>query len=115
MSWWLMFNRNAAPGVRGEFARGVATISTLALCLVVTSTTLVRAAVAEPLFAAPIKFGTGNSPHSVAIGDLDGDGKLELAVANYTHVSWQGGIGVECAFITPARNTTWGAIKAIYR
>ena len=33
-------------------------------------------------FAAKVDFTTGTSPRSVAIGDLDGDGKLDLAVAN---------------------------------
>jgi hypothetical protein len=34
-------------------------------------------------FAAKVDFTTGTGPVSVAIGDLDGDGKLDLAVANY--------------------------------
>jgi hypothetical protein len=34
-------------------------------------------------FAGKVDFTTGSSPYSVAIGDLDGDGKSELAVANY--------------------------------
>ncbi len=33
-------------------------------------------------FLAKIDFTTGSSPYSVAIGDLDGDGKPDLAVAN---------------------------------
>ena len=34
-------------------------------------------------FAAKVDFATGTNPFSVAIGDLDGDGKPDLAVANY--------------------------------
>jgi hypothetical protein len=34
-------------------------------------------------FAAKVDFTTGTDPRSVAIGDLDGDGKPDLAVANY--------------------------------
>jgi len=34
-------------------------------------------------FAAKVDFATGSTPKSVAIGDLDGDGKPDLAVANY--------------------------------
>src|SRR6266568_2357655 len=41
-------------------------------------------AVAVPFFAAPfLSFDTGSSPISVAIGDLNGDGKSDLAVSNY--------------------------------
>jgi len=35
-------------------------------------------------FAAKVDFATGSNPYSVAIGDLDGDGKPDLAVANLT-------------------------------
>jgi hypothetical protein len=34
-------------------------------------------------FAAKVDFTTGTSPRSISIGDLDGDGKLDLAVANF--------------------------------
>src|SRR5439155_1133179 len=34
-------------------------------------------------FGAKTDFTTGNNPYSVAIGDLNGDGKPDLAVANY--------------------------------
>lgn len=34
-------------------------------------------------FAARVNFSTGGTPYSISIGDLDGDGKSDLAVANY--------------------------------
>ncbi len=34
-------------------------------------------------FATKVDFTTGTQPYAIAIGDLDGDGKLDLAVANY--------------------------------
>jgi hypothetical protein len=35
-----------------------------------------------PSFAAKQDFATGANPFSVTVGDLNGDGKLDLAVAN---------------------------------
>ena len=37
---------------------------------------------ATPSFAAKQDFTTGSGPFSVALGDLNGDGKPDLAVAN---------------------------------
>src|SRR5205814_2046939 len=34
-------------------------------------------------FSAAANFGSGNDPISVAVGDFNGDGKQDLAVANY--------------------------------
>jgi hypothetical protein len=37
---------------------------------------------ANSLFKAKIDYDVSKQPHSVAIGDLNGDGKKDLAVAN---------------------------------
>ena len=61
--------------------RPVLTRALLVLPLLLAS--LAVSAHAEPLFSAPfLSFGTGNLHHSVAIGDLNGGGKPDLAVAN---------------------------------
>ena len=44
--------------------------------------TAVSGSITTGSFAAKVDFGTGNRPTSVAIGDLDGDGKPDLAVTN---------------------------------
>ena len=36
-----------------------------------------------PGFLAPLSFDAGTVPESVAVGDFNGDGTLDLAVANY--------------------------------
>ena len=53
-------------------------------------------------FAPRVDFAAGPHPHSVVIGDLDGDGKPDLAVANYGNLT-----------VSVFRNTsTAGAITA---
>lgn len=49
---------------------------------VLLSTTAMGAA--TPTFSTKVDFATGANPTSVAIGDANGDGKPDLAVANYT-------------------------------
>ena len=56
-------------------------------------------------FAAKVDFTTGALPRSVAMGDVDGDGKPDLALAN-----WRGGSGTT---VSVYRNTsTSGVINA---
>src|SRR5688572_31757237 len=47
-----------------------------------SATAYPAAATEGRLFAPPVSYSTGNLPLSVAIGDLNGDGKPDLAVAN---------------------------------
>ena len=44
-----------------------------------------------------------------------GGNKFISAPAMRNFVTWQGGLGVDCLAATPARNTTWGSVKALYR
>ncbi len=56
---------------------GSATVSVL-------RNTSTSAGITTSSFAAKVDFTTGFNPRSVAIGDLDGDGKLDIAVTNYS-------------------------------
>ncbi len=60
-------------------------------------------------FAPKVDFTTGNGPNGVAMGDLDGDGKLDLAVANANFI-----VGGDLTrTISVLRNTsTMGEISA---
>jgi hypothetical protein len=42
-------------------------------------------------------------------------GKYIANPATRAYATWQGGIGANCYAATPAKNVTWGTIKAIYR
>jgi hypothetical protein len=63
-------------------ARGCALLlAAVALALPLGAEALFTSSV--PSFAAARSYPTGTSPTSVAIGDLNGDGKPELATANF--------------------------------
>src|SRR5262249_6224277 len=57
----------------------------LPLCCLLLLTMLLRQANAQgcptPSFSAPRNFNSGSNPYSVAVGDFNGDGKLDLATA----------------------------------
>ena len=62
--------------VTGFDSSGVATMKTFTL-------TVTTPATCNPVtFTAPADFGAGTNPRSVAIGDFNGDGKQDLAIAN---------------------------------
>ena len=48
---------------------------------------LVVTALAAQQFLSPATFAVGNTPTHVAVGDFNGDGKLDLAVSNYVGIS----------------------------
>jgi hypothetical protein len=76
------------PKVRGRpgafWARGCAVLlaTTAGLCACGGETGQ-RSSSAPPSFAPPTNYPTGSDPESVAIGDLNGDGERDLAIANY--------------------------------
>src|SRR5947207_1676037 len=59
-------------------------VLSLSLLVVMLVGLLKPEAAGQPVsFGAKTDFGTGNNPSSVAVGDFNGDGKLDLAVANF--------------------------------
>jgi hypothetical protein len=44
-----------------------------------------------------------------------GGSKFVYNPASRSYATWQGGIGADCYAATPAKNVTWGKIKAQYR
>lgn len=65
-----------------------------------------EAAVQTVSFAPKTDFGTGSQPTSVAVGDFNGDGKLDLATAN---------IGAATASILLGTGTGWHNRSAHFR
>ncbi|MCH8012701.1 MAG: VCBS repeat-containing protein [Candidatus Marinimicrobia bacterium] len=54
-------------------------------------------------FAPRVDFAVGSGPQSVAIGDLDGDGKPDLAVTNYDNRAYLRGYGTVSVLRNQAR------------
>jgi hypothetical protein len=78
-----MFIRKVAGQMRGEFSRSAVPLSILGLMLVIGTA---PRAFAAPLFAAPF-LSVDSGAYSVAIGDLNGDGRVDLVAVNYSAVS----------------------------
>ena len=83
----------------------------LAILTLAFGPTMVRAA---PLFGTKTDFSTGNNPWPVAIRDLNGDGKPDLAVANVGSGTvsvllgnGDGTFGAKTDFPRGARPTPW--------
>src|SRR3989454_1099942 len=76
--------REKSPGSRGRtMARASARLLLVTATVFFASTVQNPALAQTPLFTAPRDFGVGFNPASVAVGDFNGDGKRDLAVANY--------------------------------
>lgn len=73
------------PTPMGSARNQHAFIGSLAVLTLAVLVTIPRASRAAPLFTPPfLSFDAGPEPTSVAIGDLDGDGKPDLAVTNHS-------------------------------
>jgi hypothetical protein len=70
---------------RQNFASSVrlSRVLSLSMLMVLLGGLLKPEAAVQPVsFGPKTDFGTGSNPRSVAVGDFNGDGKLDLAVAN---------------------------------
>jgi len=56
-----------------------------------------------------------NSINVVAMGSLAHRSITVPSVPGGNYVTWQGGGGTNCPAATPTRNSTWGAVKSLYR
>ena len=76
--------KTQAPHARPGRSLGVRGCAVLLACagLALTPGAAALSATSAPSFAAARSYATGDGPESVAIGDLNGDGKPDLATAN---------------------------------
>src|SRR6185436_7311523 len=60
-------------------------------------------------FDAPMDFGVGTNPNSLAVGDFNGDGKADVAVANFASSNISVLLGNGDGSLRPALSYTAGA------
>jgi FG-GAP repeat len=70
-------------GRRRSVALGALACAVLLACIGGALGVAALLAASAPSFAAARNYATGRTPVSIAIGDLNGDGKPDLATANY--------------------------------
>ena len=61
---------------------GAAAVVAVALAILVFA--VAPALAVTPKFSAPVGYTVGDSPHAMAVGDFNGDGKLDVATASHT-------------------------------
>jgi len=72
----------ATSDIDGDGKSDLVVANSIGNTVSVLRNTTINGSINTSSFAAPIDFITGANPYSVAIGDLDGDGKPDLTVAN---------------------------------
>ena len=77
-----MLTEGFTVGRRGKLGSIWSSRLFLAAVLAASAATTHSQAIAAPLLKGSLQFDTGLNPYSVAIGDLNGDGKLDLVTAN---------------------------------
>jgi len=70
--------------IDGDGKLDVLTVNPSANSFSVYRNTAATGSVSASSFAAKVDFSTGNGPQAMAIGDVDGDGKPDVAVVNFT-------------------------------
>ena len=60
---------------------GAAAVVAVALVMLVFA--VAPALAVTPTFSAPANFTVGDAPHAIAVGDFNGDGKLDVATASH--------------------------------
>src|SRR2546422_886081 len=98
-----------AQGRRPEMTRDSARLSLLVVAIVFFSSALPNLAPAQTVsFIAPGDFPVGTHPQSVAVGDFNGDGRPDLAVANFGSNTVSVLLGIGDGSFQPARTFAAG-------
>ncbi len=71
----------------GDGKRDLVTVNIFGNTISLLRNTSTPGTIAAGSFASKVEFATGPSPMGIAIGDLDGDAKPDMAVINFTSIS----------------------------